>query len=128
MEQQEIREHFDRFASAWNRHDIAGMVDCWTSDGSAIDPWGRFAAGHEAISRLLASEHETSMRDSRYQILSVGVHPLSGDAAIVECEALIEDVLAPNGKTYELHHHIDAVVVRHDGCRFLSLHPTFARA
>jgi uncharacterized protein (TIGR02246 family) len=128
MQEQEIREHFDRFASAWNRHDIGAMVDCWAHEGNAIDPWGRFAAGHVAIGELLASEHESSMRDSRYQLRDIRVRPLSADSAIVACEAVIEGVHAPNGTTYDLPHHIDAVVVRQDGCRFLSLHPTFARA
>lgn len=126
--EQQVRECFERFASAWDDHDIAAMVACWAEDGNAIDPWGRFAAGHEGIARLLSSEHASSMRDSRYRIDALRVRSLSEHSAIVECDAVIQHVLAPNGSTYDLPHRIDAVVVHQNGWRLLSLHPTFARA
>ena len=124
----EVRECFDRFARAWDEHDVPAMVACWSPHGSAIDPWGRFAAGHEGVENLLRAEHEGAMRSSRYRIRDVRVRTLSEDSAVAECDAVIEQVIAPNGSTYELPHHLDAVVVRESSWRFLSLHPSFARA
>lgn len=126
--EQEIRECFERFAAAWNSHDVEAMVACWCREGNAIDPWGRFASGHDGIRQLLSSEHSTSMRESRYRLEAVRVRSLSDSSCIAECDAVIEGVRAPNGSLYELPHHIDSVVVRQDGWRFLSLHPTFSRA
>lgn len=126
--EQEVRECFERFAAAWSAHDVEAMVGCWSREGNAIDPWGRFAAGHDGIRQLLSSEHATSMRESRYRIEAVRVRSLSDSSCVAECDAVIEGVRAPNGSLYDLAHHIDSVVVRQDGWRFLSLHPTFSRA
>ena len=128
MEENEVHSCFDRFARAWNAHDVGAMVACWVAGGTAIDPWGRFATGHEGIRQLLAGEHAASMRNSRYIVKAVRVRELSAESAVAECEAVIEGALAPNGSMYDLPHRVDAVVVRQGAWRFLSLHPSFERA
>ena len=124
----EIRERFDAFARAWNAHDVAGMVECWSEQGNVTHPWGTFAAGHEAIARLLAGEHEGAMRESRWSIHDLRIRPLSEETAVVQCDAVLDDVRAPNGKSYALPHQIDAVLARDGGAwRFVSMHPSYAR-
>jgi uncharacterized protein (TIGR02246 family) len=128
--EEKIRATFDAFADAWNAHDVTRMVACWAEQGTAVDPWGRYAAGHEGVARLLGGEHEGSMRESSYRIDEVRVQALSERSAIAECECVIVDALAPNGKRYELRHRVDAVLVCEDdeSWRFISLHPSFGRA
>ncbi|HYC59737.1 MAG TPA: SgcJ/EcaC family oxidoreductase [Thermoanaerobaculia bacterium] len=129
MEEQ-IRARFTEFANAWNAHDVGAMVDCWTDGGNVTHPWGTFAAGREAITTLLTSEHDGPMRDSRWIVADLRIRPLSERTAVVQCDAVLEGVRAPNGKPYELPHQIDAVLAEEDGrgWRFVSLHPSFAHA
>jgi uncharacterized protein (TIGR02246 family) len=126
---EDIRATFDEFAEAWNRHDAEAMANCWIEDGSVVDLWGGFAARRAGIRDFLAGEHEQPMRDSAYRITKLDVKPISSATAIAECDAVIDEVRAPNGKAYTLHHKLDAVLVR-DGerWRFLSVHPSFSHA
>lgn len=121
-----VRETFDRFARAWNAHDVEAMADCWIDEGNAIDLWGKLAVGRAGVIELLGGEHETPMRDSRYSIVSLNVRELSPESVVAECEAIIDDVRAPNGKLYQLKHRLDAVLVKRAGAwRFMSIHPSF---
>jgi uncharacterized protein (TIGR02246 family) len=121
-----VRETFDRFARAWDAHDVEAMADCWIDEGNAIDLWGKLAVGRAGVIELLGGEHEVPMRDSRYTIVSLNVRELSPESVVAECEAIIDDVRAPNGKLYQLKHRLDAVLVKRDGAwRFMSIHPSF---
>lgn len=129
MSEQQIRATFAEFTNAWNAHDVAAMAACWTASGNAVDLWGRLAAGREGVAGLLGGEHAGPMRESTYRVDDVRIRPLSDESAVVECDALIQNVLAPNGRVYELRHRVDAVIVVEDGqWRFVTLHPSFARA
>lgn len=129
MSEQQIRATFAEFTNAWNAHDIEGMAACWTTSGNAVDLWGRLAAGRTGVAGLLGEEHAGPMRASSYRVDDVRVRSLSDGAAVAECDAVIENVLAPNGHAYELRHRIDAVVVADEGqWRFATLHPSFSRA
>lgn len=125
----EIRARFAAFADAWNAHDVAAIVDCWTASGNITHPWGTFAAGRDAMTRLLSGEHEGPMRESRWTIDELRIRALSDSTAVVQCDAKLEGVRAPNGKAYELPHRIDAVIARDgDAWRFVSMHPSFVHA
>jgi uncharacterized protein (TIGR02246 family) len=126
---EEIRARFGAFADAWNAHDVAAMVDCWTPTGNITHPWGTFAAGREAMTQLLAGEHAGPMRESRWKVANLQVRPLSDSTAVVQCDATLEGVRAPNDKAYDLPHRIDAVIARDgDAWRFVSMHPSFVHA
>lgn len=121
----EVQATFDEFAAAWSAHDVPRMVACWIEDGNAVDPWGRYAVRHEGIAALLAAEHRDSMAASTYRIVSLNVRAPSDASAIAECEAVIEGARNPGGRSYDLRHRVDAVLVpTAAGWRFLTLHPT----
>jgi uncharacterized protein (TIGR02246 family) len=124
--EQAIRTTFERFREAWDAHDARAMAECWQDDGAAVDPWGRHAHGRAGVEHLLADEHRETMAGSRYRVLSIDVRPRTEDIVVVDCEAVIDDVRAPNGRAYALPHRV-AAVLRLDGgtWRFVSLHPTF---
>jgi uncharacterized protein (TIGR02246 family) len=128
---EKIRLRFDEFARAWNSHDIAAMVACFAEGGNVTHPFGAFAAGRDGITHLLAGEHDGPMRESRWVFQDIHVRSISDRAAVVQCDALLEGVRAPNDRPYDLPHQIDAVVVAdEDGAdwHFASMHPSFARA
>lgn len=123
---EEVNATFAQFAKAWDAHDIEAMADCWIDDGNAIDLWGKLAIGRPGVIELLGGEHEGPMRDSRYRVLAVNVRELSPESVVAECEAVIDNARAPNGKLYQLKHRLDAVLVKRDGAwRFMSIHPSF---
>lgn len=130
MSESQIHATFAEFREAWNAHDAHAMAACWTAEGSVVDLWGRFMTGRAAVEEYLTSEHATPMRTSHYRYVTLQIRPLSDAAAVVECEGVIENVLAPNGKAYDLEHRVDGVIVaEEDGrWRFATLHPSFKRA
>ncbi|HEX6158856.1 MAG TPA: SgcJ/EcaC family oxidoreductase [Thermoanaerobaculia bacterium] len=130
MSEQQIHATFAEFRDAWNAHDVPAMGACWTADGTVIDLWGRFMAGRASVEEYLREEHETTMRESHYRYVALDIRPLSDVAAVIECDGVIENVLAPNGKRYELAHRVDGVMVADaDGrWRFATLHPSFKHA
>lgn len=123
----QIAMTFEEFIRGWNAHDAPAMAACWTDDGGAVDPWGRHAHGRSGVEHLLAGEHYETMKDSTYRVMAIAIRPLSDDAVVAECDAVIDGVRAPNGHPYALPHRIGAVLRRDGGrWRFVSLHPSFA--
>lgn len=126
-----IEARFAEFARAWNAHDVGAMVDCFAEGGNVTHPFGTFAAGRDGITRLLTSEHDGPMRESRWVVHDLRIRPISDRAAVVQCDALLEGVRAPNDRPYDLPHQIDAVLVADDAgddWHFVSLHPSYTRA
>lgn len=113
-----------RFCDAWNRHDVDALTETWSEDGELNHPWGFQAVGREAIRKLLAGEHATSMAGSHLRISRVSSQ--SGDGTVAaEVEGVLEGVQAPNGRTYDLPHKMHALFV-FDGTewRIRTLTPT----
>lgn len=126
-----IEARVEEFRRAWNAHDVAAMTDCFADGGNVTHPFGTFAAGHDGIAKLLAGEHEGTMRESTWVVRHLQIRPISERSAVIQCDALLEGVRAPNGKSYELPHQIDAVLVEDEAngeWRFVSMHPSYTRA
>jgi uncharacterized protein (TIGR02246 family) len=119
-----IRERFETFVAAWNAHDVGAMTDCFVATGNITHPWGAFAVGRDEIARLLASEHEGTMKESRMQPVQLRVRALSEGSAVADFEGVLQQVLAPNGAPYQLPHFIHAVLIQQDGWFFLSMNPS----
>lgn len=123
--EEEARATFEEFAEGWNRHDAAAMAACWIEDGSVVDLWGKYALRRSGVQELLAGEHATPMRASSYRITAIRFEARGDDTLVAECDAVIDNVLAPNGRSYELKHQLNAVLVREgERWRFLSAHPS----
>jgi uncharacterized protein (TIGR02246 family) len=128
---EKIEARVAEFARAWNTHDVAAMTACFAAGGNVTHPFGTFAAGHDGIAKLLSGEHEGSMRESRWVVQELRARPISDRAAVVQIDALLEGVRAPNDRPYDLPHQIDAVLVADDAgddWHFVSLHPSYTRA
>jgi ketosteroid isomerase-like protein len=113
-----------RFCDAWNRHDVDALTETWSEDGELNHPWGFRAVGREAIRRLLAGEHATSMAGSHLRISNISSQPGQGTVT-AEVEGVLEGVQAPNGRAYDLPHKMHALFV-FDGAewRIRTLTPT----
>lgn len=99
-----------RFCEAWNRHDVDGLAGMFADDGELSHPWGDHAIGRDAVRDLLSREHSGSMSRSRID-LRVTTSRAEDDRAFADVDGVLEDVLAPNGRTYTLPHKISAMFV-----------------
>ncbi|HUR81865.1 MAG TPA: nuclear transport factor 2 family protein [Thermoanaerobaculia bacterium] len=100
-----------RFCDAWNRHDAASLASLWSEEGELQHPWGPRRVGRDAIRELLHSEHSGTMSGSRLTIARVAVTP-APDTAAAEIDAVLHDVRAPNGRTYEMPALLSVLFVR----------------
>lgn len=124
----QIEQTMERFAAAWNTHDVTAMAACWTQDGNAINPLGRYAMGRAGVTVLLAAEHGNPMKESIYRIISATTNVLSPDTAVLEALCAIDGVLGPNGRRYTLSHMLNAVLRLDSGAwQFVTLHPTLMK-
>jgi uncharacterized protein (TIGR02246 family) len=104
------------FVAAWNAHDPARMAGVWAEDADLINPFGVKARGRAEIQKLFEREQHGVMRASTYEIGSMSVHPLCGDAALVDWAADLTGMVAPDGKALPpFHHHVSQVVVKKGG-------------
>ncbi|MFQ5478593.1 MAG: YybH family protein [Candidatus Binatia bacterium] len=92
-----IRNIYNDFIEAWNRHDWKTMGDMWTLDGDQQDPDGRIAHGREEITALLKKQHETVFRDTKLDLTVDGVWFIKGDVALVTGDYSLQGVVAPDG-------------------------------
>ena len=125
----EVQTMLAEFGRALNEHDAVAIGHFWLEEGSFVDLWGRFVFGRDRVEDLFAREFHEQLSDSHFRALRLEVRPLSETTVVAECDAVWEKVRAPNGRSYDLPHRIDAVLVRRDGgWRFMSAHPSFRRA
>lgn len=106
-----IEQTLERFRDAWNRHDARDLASLWSEDGELQHPWGERRVGRDAIRDLLDAEHTGTMSASRLVISRITVDP-SADRAHAEIDAVLHDVRAPNGRTYEMPAVMSALFVR----------------
>jgi uncharacterized protein (TIGR02246 family) len=106
-------ETIARFAEAWNRHDVDALAAMWTDDGELNHPWGFHAVGRDAVRKLLAEEHAGTMRTSVLHIAGV-TSRADARNVIAEIDGVLEQVQAPNGRSYELRHKLSVLFVPAD--------------
>lgn len=118
-----IEETVERFRDAWNRHDAGELAALWSEDGELNHPWGQRRVGRDAIRELLDAEHTGAMAASRLTVERITVDPSPGTAS-AEIDAVLHDVRAPNGRTYEMPTVLSALFVRSgDDWRIRTLTP-----
>ena len=110
-----IRARAQEFADAWNKHDATAMAYVWSADGDLINPMGRRASGLTEIQRLFADEQSKAFKDSTYTMTAMKVHFLSPMTAIMDQDAEITNVAAPDGSTTTLKPHISALLTKSGG-------------
>jgi len=110
-------EHtIERFCDAWNRHDVDALSSLWSEDGELNHPWGTRSVGRAAVRDALASEH-SGTGTMAASLMTIDNIDASGDehTLIAELDGTLRAVRAPNGRTYDLPHHMTAMFVRKDG-------------
>lgn len=79
----EIRQRYDEFTAAFNRHDADAMAAMYTRQSDHYEPDGRFAEGREAIAKLFAEEHAGAFRDAKIDLSIDTVWMITPNVALV---------------------------------------------
>ena len=107
-----LDEAIGRFCDAWNRHAADELAGMWTDDGELNHPWGVRAIGREAIEKVLAEEHRSSMAATNLELITVSSQD-SGYTVTAELDGVVRGVRAPNGRTYDLPLRVAIMFIKH---------------
>ena len=103
------------FADAWNKHDATAMAYLWSADGDLINPMGRRASGLTEIQRLFADEQSKAMKGTTFTITGMKLRFLNPQMAIVDQDAEVTGVAAPDGSTMSIKPHVVALMSKSGG-------------
>ncbi len=79
-----IHNTYEKFAAAWNKHDVDAMALLWTKDSDYMEPDGRTVFGQGEVKRLLTFEHASVFKDSQLYLAVEHVRPVSDSVAIAD--------------------------------------------
>ncbi len=115
-DEEAIKERLEEFTAAWNKHDATAMADTWAPDGDLINPFGRVAKGRAEVQKLFTDEHASFMKGTTHKITSSSVRILGADAAILDFDADVTGMKAPDGTDLPpFDVHVTTVMVKKDG-------------
>ena len=103
------------FADAWNKHDATALAYLWSADGDLINPMGRRASGLTEIQRLFADEQSKAMKATTFTITGMKVRFINPQMAIIDQDAEVTGIAAPDGTTVSMKPHIVALVSKSGG-------------
>ena len=115
-DEEAIKERLEELTAAWNKNDAKAIAALWAPDGDLINPFGRVAKGRAEVQKLFTDEHASFMKGTTLKITSSSVRILGADAAILDLDAEITGMKAPDGTDLPLFdHHVTIVMVKKDG-------------
>ncbi len=115
-DEEAIQTRLDEFVAAWNNHDAKAIAAIWAPDGDLINPFGRVAKGRPEVEKLFIDEHASFMKGTTYKVTSSSVRVLGSEAAVLDLDADVTGMKAPDGTdlpTFD--HHVTIVMVKKDG-------------
>lgn len=93
-----IRELYNEFMAAWNRHDAGELAKMWALDGDHVEPDGRHADGRDAILDLLTKQHASVFKKTQLTLGIQDVWFVTEHVALVDGSYEIAGIVAPDGK------------------------------
>ena len=72
-----------RWEAAWNRHDVAAMVETYAPNADAVNLAGEWFKGREAFEKSLEQLHSGKTRGSIWQTEETNIRFLAPDIALV---------------------------------------------
>jgi uncharacterized protein (TIGR02246 family) len=111
-----VRELYDDFVAAWNRHDVDALANMWAIDGDHLEPDGTVAKGRDAVRALFAREHATVFGKSRLNLSVADVWFVSGDVALVDGGYEIYGIQTADGTELPARRgHLTSVLINEQG-------------
>lgn len=111
-----IREIYDNFVQAWNRHDVAALAAMWAIDGDHFEPDGTVAKGRDAVQKVMGRAHSTVFAKTRLNLSVADVWFISEGVALVDGGYEISGIQTPDGKALPSRRgHLTAVLIHEQG-------------
>lgn len=117
----EIRQRYEQFTAAFNRHDTDAMAAMWTVQGDHYEPDGSFAEGREAVQNLFAQEHAGPFKDARIDLSIDTVWMITPNVALVNGFYQVSGVRDLQGNEIAMRKgHLTSVLLGKDGQWFVA--------
>jgi uncharacterized protein (TIGR02246 family) len=97
-----IRQLYDKFSAAWNRHDARAMAQYWAFDGDHFEPDGRRVEGRDAVEKLFAEEQATAFKQSKLSLTIESVWLITPNVALVNGTYRVDGVQGPGGVSLDI--------------------------
>ena len=94
---QAIENRTGEFVAAWNRHDSKAIAALFLPDGDLINPFGRWAKGHEEVAKLLAQEQSTAMKATTMTTNAIEVRTPAPNVALADWDVTVTGMTGPDG-------------------------------
>lgn len=115
-DEEAVKDVLDQLVAAWNIHDAKAIAALWAPDGDLINPFGRVAKGRPEVEKLFTDEHTSFMKGTTYSVTSISVTVLGSEAAVLDCDAKVTGMKAPDGSDLPVFdHHVTVVMAKKDG-------------
>lgn len=114
--EKKVRELYERFTAAWNRHDWEALAAMYTIDGDHTEPDGDHVDGRTAIALLFKRQHETVFKHTRLLLQIADIWFVTGEVALVDGGYAVTGIRTPDGKELpERRGRLTAVVLFENG-------------
>jgi uncharacterized protein (TIGR02246 family) len=114
--EQLVRELYDDFVAAWNRHDVETMANTWAIDGDLLEPDGAVAKGRDAVRRHLARQHASVFAKTHLALSVADVWFMSENVALVDGGYEIYGIRTPDGSELPARRgHLTSVLLKEHG-------------
>jgi uncharacterized protein (TIGR02246 family) len=111
-----VRELYDGFVAAWNRHDVEALAAMWAIDGDHFEPDGTVAKGRDAVRALLGREHGSVFAKTRLTLSVADVWFVSEEVALVDGGYEIHGIRTLDGAELPARRgHLTSVLIREQG-------------
>lgn len=111
-----IRELYDQFEAAWNRHDPKAIAAMWTIDGDHVEPDGTVAKGRDQVEALMVKQHETIFKDTTLGLTINDVWFVTANVALVDGDYEVTGAKLPDGTPIPARKgHVTAILLRERG-------------
>ena len=116
VNEEAIRELYDQYIAAWNKHDVPGMSRMWTIDGDHLDPDGRHVKGRDAITKLLEQQHRGVFKETTLDLTIDSVWFVAADVALIDGGYSLTGAKDPQGKEIPSRKgHLSAILIKEKG-------------
>ena len=113
QDEKDIRALESKYDAAWQEGNIEALMACLTEDAVVINPLGQIARGNSEIKKMFSKFLNGSLKGSKHKSKILRVDFITRDVAIVDGQAVIDDVeVSDQSLSSTLTHRFTDIVVK----------------
>jgi uncharacterized protein (TIGR02246 family) len=97
-EEKKIRELYNAFEDAWNKHKVDAMADMWALDGDHREPDGHMAKGREEVRALFRKQHESVFKTTVLDLSIEDVWFITAEVGLIDGNYSVAGAVLPDGQ------------------------------